>query len=74
MEERVKMQRAVVGFSLDEEGHWVARLECGHGVHVRHDPPWMVREWVLTEEGRAARVGRWMECKRCEEGEVVRVG
>jgi hypothetical protein len=68
------MQRAVVGFSLDGERHWVARLECGHGVHVRHDPPWMVREWVLTEEGRAARVGRLMECKRCEEAEVVRVG
>ena len=47
------MQRAVVSFYQDEEGHWAARLECGHGQHVRHDPPWTVREWVLTEEGRA---------------------
>jgi hypothetical protein len=62
------MQRAVVGFYRDEEGHWAARLECGHGQHVRHDPPWMVREWVITEEGRAARIGRLMECKRCDEG------
>jgi hypothetical protein len=66
------MQRAVVGFyqdfQQDGEGHWAARLECGHGQHVRHDPPWMVREWVITEEGRAARIGRLMECKRCDEG------
>ncbi len=61
------MQRAVIGFDQDEEGHWVARLECGHGQHVRHDPPWTVREWVMTEEGRAARMGTEMECKRCDE-------
>jgi hypothetical protein len=61
------MQRAVTGFSLDEANHWVAGLECGHGIHVRHDPPWMVREWVLTEDGRASRVGRRMECKRCDD-------
>jgi hypothetical protein len=34
------MKRAVIGFDKDEEGHWVAKLECGHGQHVRHDPPW----------------------------------
>lgn len=42
-------------------------MECGHGQHVRHDPPWMVREWVLSDEGRAARIGKMMECKRCDE-------
>ncbi|MCU1222659.1 MAG: hypothetical protein JWQ42_752 [Edaphobacter sp.] len=61
------MQRAVIGFCQDEEMHWVARLECGHGQHVRHDPPWTVREWVMTEEGRAERIGNLMECKRCDE-------
>ncbi len=60
------MQRAIVGFEQDEHGHWVARLECGHGVHVRHDPPWTVREWVVTEAGRAERLGALMECKKCE--------
>ncbi len=40
-----------VGFYQDEEGHWAARLECGHGQHVRHDPPWMVREWVFDGRG-----------------------
>lgn len=61
------MKRAVIGFERDEEGHWVARLECGHGQHVRHDPPWMVREWVTTEKGRAARLGTDLDCKRCDE-------
>ena len=60
------MRRAVIGFEQDDERHWVAKLECGHSVHVRHDPPWMIREWVMTEAGRAARVGSLMECKRCE--------
>ena len=61
------MQRAVIGFEQDEEGHWVAKLECGHGIHVRHTPPWLVREWVVTEQGRAERLGSRMECKQCEE-------
>ena len=61
------MRRAITGFEMDEEGHWVARLECGHGQHVRHDPPWMVREWVTTEEGRTSRLGSVLECKRCDE-------
>ena len=61
------MQRAIVDFYQDQEEHWVARLECGHGQHVRHNLPWMMREWVLSEEGRAARIGRLLDCKRCEE-------
>jgi hypothetical protein len=65
------MRRAVVGFEQDGEGHWVAKLECGHGQHVRHDPPWTARDWVTTEEGRAGRLGSAMECKRCEEAEKV---
>lgn len=63
------MQRAIVGFERDEEGHWVARLECGHGQHMRHDPPWTVREWVATEQGRAARIGMKLDCKRCDTGD-----
>lgn len=63
------MHRAIVGFHQDEEGHWVADLECGHSQHVRHDPPWQVREWVLTPEGRASRIGLTLICKKCEDGE-----
>ena len=39
------MQRKITGFHLDEEGHWVAELECGHNQHVRHDPPYVERPW-----------------------------
>ncbi|WP_256414037.1 DUF3565 domain-containing protein [Acinetobacter sp. 5862] len=61
------MQQAIVGFHLDEENHWVADLACGHGQHVRHDPPWQNRPWVLTEQGRREKLGVRLECKKCEE-------
>lgn len=61
------MQQAIVGFHLDEEGHWVAELACGHGQHVRHDPPWQNRPWVLTEQGQKEKLGVMLECKKCEE-------
>lgn len=42
-------------------------MECGHGQHVRHDPPLAARPWVLTPEGREARMGLGLDCKKCEE-------
>lgn len=61
------MQQAIVSFHLDEEGHYVADLACGHGQHVRHDPPWQNRPWVLTKQGRKEKLGVMLECKKCEE-------
>ena len=60
------MQRRIVGFHQDAERHWVAELECGHGQHVRHEPPWQVREWVTTPAGRHAWLGRMLECRSCD--------
>ncbi len=60
------MQRAITGFRWDEAGDPVAELACGHGQHVRHQPPMMSRPWVLTEEGRASRLGVPLECVRCD--------
>ena len=57
----------IVGFQRDEVGDWKAVLECGHTQHVRHRPPWEVREWVLTEEGRRSRLGERLECRECRE-------
>ena len=61
------MQRIITGFEQDDEDHWRAILDCGHRQHVRHDPPLTTREWVLTEAGRASRLGFELACKRCDE-------
>ncbi len=59
------MLQGITGFHQDEEGHWVAELACGHGYHVRHDPPWQNRPWVLSEEGRTAMLGTPLACRKC---------
>jgi hypothetical protein len=65
------MKRAITGFHVDEEGHWVAQLVCGHNQHVRHDPPWMNRQWVTTEQGRDSMLGYQLDCKKCDENAPV---
>ena len=62
----VRMERAIQGFRRDEQGLWVAELGCGHTQHVRHQPPWQERPWVLTEAGRAAMIGTRLDCTYCE--------
>lgn len=59
-----------MGFHLDPDGDWVAELSCLHGQHVRHRPPFQIRPWTQTEAGRAAMVGRALECPLCERGEL----
>ncbi len=61
------MMQSIVRYHRDDEGAWVAVLGCGHGQHLRHDPPWMNREWVTTEQGRASMIGFQLDCKKCEE-------
>ena len=63
------MQRAIVGFHLDDLSHWVAELDCGHNQHVRHDPPWVSRPWVTTEAGRRRHLGARLGCRKCDRGE-----
>jgi hypothetical protein len=69
---RIKMaaERLIVGFHQDQEGNWVAELECGHNQHVRHDPPWQERSWVLTSEGRRTRLGTRLTCRLCRAEET----
>jgi Protein of unknown function (DUF3565) len=55
----------IIGFHQDEEEQWVAELECGHNQHMRHDPPWTLRPWVLTEAGRNQFLGRDVACTLC---------
>ncbi len=60
------MKRAVTGFHRDEFEHWVADLACGHTQHVRHDPPWQSRPWVVTVAGRQKKMGMLLECPECD--------
>jgi hypothetical protein len=61
------MQQRIVRFHQDEQQHWVADLSCGHTQHVRHDPPWQERPWVLKEPERNARIGTTLNCVLCDE-------
>jgi hypothetical protein len=63
----MRVKRRIVGYHQDQEQHWVAELECGHQQHVRHDPPWQVREWVTRAAGREAWLGRQLECLPCDQ-------
>ena len=61
--------RRIIDFRQDSEQDWVAELECGHAQHVRHTPPWQLRPWVLTAEGRAQYLGTLVRCRVCEEAD-----
>ena len=60
------VHRAITGFRHDDAGDWVAELACGHAQHVRHKPPFTLRPWVLTDEGRAAKLGTELDCVLCD--------
>lgn len=61
------VDQKIVGFHLDDQNDWVAELACGHNQHVRHNPPWTNRPWVVTPEGRAKVLGQVLQCKKCDE-------
>ena len=57
--------RAIIGFHQDDSGAWVAELACGHGQHVRHQPPFQEQPWVQTPAGREAHLGCELLCPYC---------
>jgi tellurite methyltransferase len=60
------MKRKIAGYHLDEQADWVAELDCYHGQHVRHDPPFKNRPWVESETGRQAHLGEELNCVLCD--------
>ena len=58
----------ITGFHVDDDGDWVADLDCGHGRHMRHRPPFQNREWVMRPDGRAAMIGTEIDCAKCDQG------
>jgi len=59
----------ITGFHEDEQGDWVAELSCLHSQHVRHRPPFRERPWVMTDAGRASRLGTELDCPLCDRAE-----
>lgn len=64
------MDRKIVGFQLDEKQDWTAVLNCGHLQHTRHRPPFEIRNWVTTKEGRDSMLSSMLNCVRCDEFEI----
>jgi len=61
------MKRKIIGYHQDEKKDWVADLDCFHGQHVRHEPPFFNRPWSDTAEGRACKLGEVLDCVRCDD-------
>jgi tellurite resistance-related uncharacterized protein len=64
------MERPIVEFGLGSDGDPVAILSCGHSQHVRHNPPFINRPWVVTQEGRSGMIGKPLNCFRCDNFEL----
>jgi hypothetical protein len=60
------VQRKIVGYHQDDAQDWVAELACGHQQHVRHNPPWVNRPWVIEAQGRRQHLGTLLDCKLCD--------
>lgn len=64
------MRRTITNFHQDEVGDWVAELDCLHGQHVRHRPPFQEFPWVTTHQGRDGRIGTQLDCPLCDRTEL----
>lgn len=64
------MIRTIIDFSVDSDGDWVADLSCYHRQHIRNQPPFQDRAWVLDADGRAGHVGTPIECPLCDRAEL----
>lgn len=60
------MDRKIIGYHLDEHDDWVAELDCYHGQHVRHQPPFINRPWTQNQAGRDKHLGSTLNCVRCD--------
>ncbi|TFF10170.1 DUF3565 domain-containing protein [Pseudomonas sp. BCA14] len=58
----------IIGFHQDDDQHWVAELSCGHTQHLRHQPPWQSRAWVLDTAQRLEKIGQPFTCGWCAQG------
>jgi len=64
------VRRTIEGFHQDDVGDWVAELSCLHGQHVRHQPPFRDRGWVIDASTREDGIGTDLECPLCDRAEL----
>ena len=64
------MEQPIIAFRQDDVGDWVAMLACGHRQHVRHNPPFIERPWVLDPAGRARFIGHPLNCSICDGDDI----
>lgn len=60
------MKRAITGFHKDRFQEWVAELECGHELQMKHNPPYMECRWIGSGQGRDEHIGDAIECVDCD--------
>lgn len=60
----------MLSFETDEQGDWLARLDCGHRRHIRHRPPIDDYPWIADPAARASKLGAAIECDRCGRREL----
>ncbi|MFZ2319381.1 MAG: DUF3565 domain-containing protein [Pseudomonas sp.] len=60
----------LLDFRQDDQGHWVALLSCGHTQHLRHQPPWQNRPWVVDQQQRHALLGQPFPCGWCAQDSI----
>ncbi len=60
------MKRRITGFHQDAQADWVAELDCHHHQHMRHNPPFTERPWVVSPEGRDGMIGQALDCNACD--------
>jgi tellurite resistance-related uncharacterized protein len=60
------VKQTIVNFHLDRFQEWVADLDCGHVVTMRHNPPYQECKWIGTAKGRQAHIGDIQECVNCD--------
>lgn len=59
------MKKKIHGFHQNADKQWVADLACGHSRYFRHKPPFQIREWVTSPQGRNTYIGFELDCKIC---------
>jgi tellurite methyltransferase len=64
------VERLIYGFHRDEENDWVAEISCGHDQHMRHRPPFQLREWTTDAAGRDSHVETPIGCSLCDRTEM----